>query len=174
MKFEINTKTFTLFRRSLVLIYYPFESRRRRLDTFSSIKNMTSTEAHETSTNSTVSYRIRTGIIPSCFPADRPLVDDTLLSYYVGFYVFPIIFVIGITGNVLNLAVLNSRGMKTKANRFLSAMAVSDLCFLVIMFILNLVNYKPVTTSNGFVWFHYLTKMTFISLANGFSSSSIW
>lgn len=96
------------------------------------------------------------------------------LPYYLGCYVFPVVFVVGFTGNLLNLIVLNSQGMRTKANCFLSSMAIVDLCFLLMMFILNLVVYDNLASSKLFLSFHFTTKMTFIVLANGFSSSSIW
>lgn len=96
------------------------------------------------------------------------------LPFYVANYVFPLVVFFGVTGNLLNLIVLNSRGMRTKSNCFLSAMAVMDLCFLLVMFMINLSVYDVLNSLDGFVKFHFYTKVTFVAFANGFSSSSIW
>lgn len=52
-------------------------------------------------------------------------------------YVFPVQFLIGTIGNILNLIVLNSREMKCKTNYFLSAMATADLLLFLFMIPLN-------------------------------------
>lgn len=95
-------------------------------------------------------------------------------TYYVGLYWFPVIFVIGALGNSLNLIVLNSKGMKSKTNIFLSAMAATDLCFFFVMFFNNLSVFDPLATSQDFMRIYFKAKMTFVVLANWFSMASIW
>lgn len=123
--------------------------------------------------NETVNINFSTGGYPKCLNEIVLFVKGTL-PYFVAYYIFPVVFIVGFTGNILNLIVLTSRGMRTKANCFLSAMAISDLCFLCVMFGLNLAVYDNLTSSDKFIRFYFLTKIPFTALANGFSSSSIW
>lgn len=95
-------------------------------------------------------------------------------AYIYGNFVFPIVFAVGLTGNFLNLLVLNSRGMKSKANYLLSAMAVSDMGFFVFMFLFNLDTYEGLRKSAAFMEYVYWTKIPFTTFLNWFSSASIW
>ena len=101
-------------------------------------------------------------------------------------FVFPIQFCAGIVGNALNLVVLNSAQMRTKTNLFLSALAVADLCFFIVVLPLNLTIYVSPPKANGtaveplapsaalFNSFLSYTHIPSMALANWFSASSIW
>lgn len=92
--------------------------------------------------------------------------------HFVGNYIFPIVFVVGVLGNVLNLIVLNKMHIKCKC--FLSSMALADLCFFFTMFVLNLSVYDCFALSSAFLKLYYNAKVTLVVLANWFSSASIW
>ena len=89
-------------------------------------------------------------------------------------YVFPVQFIFGILGNMMILLVLNSRGMKTKTNLFLSAMAVADFSFFVVRFPEYLRVFDVVTQSYDFMVVFVVTFPTQLAFANVFSAASIW
>lgn len=96
------------------------------------------------------------------------------ISEFIARYIYPMVCFIGICGTVLNLIVLNSKGMKSKTNCFLSAMAVADFCFFAIMLAANLISYEIFSHSEVFLELFFATKMPFNALSNFLSSSSIW
>lgn len=94
--------------------------------------------------------------------------------YYVGVYIFPVVFVIGACGNALSVIVLNSKNMRSKTNIFLSAMAATDLCFFLIMLLLNLSVFDALAESEAFMKIYFEMKMTLLVLGGWFSAASIW
>lgn len=96
-------------------------------------------------------------------------------QYFNRKYVFPVQFVIGCIGNLLNLIVLNSKGMRTKTNSFLSAMAVADLGFFLTMFPIYLqTGYELHFLSLNHKLFFLYSHIVLIAFANWFSATSIW
>ncbi|CAD5220017.1 unnamed protein product [Bursaphelenchus xylophilus] len=53
-------------------------------------------------------------------------------------YIFPVLFVIGVVGNAINLLVLLDKRMRSKTNTLLSVMALADIFFLVFMMVHSL------------------------------------
>lgn len=93
-------------------------------------------------------------------------------QYYFRQFVFPLIFVFGVFGNILNLIIL--KRMKTKSNLFLMLIAIADLCFFVPCFGLNLAVYDTLSSSQSFLRFYFGASVTLTALSNWFSSASIW
>ncbi|VDP28556.1 unnamed protein product [Soboliphyme baturini] len=73
----------------------------------------------------------------SCEPVSYGILFE--LRKIVSLYIFPTVTLFGIAGNALNLVVMNVKGMRTKTNYFLSAMALTDMGFLLFMIPHNLV-----------------------------------
>lgn len=111
-------------------------------------------------------------ILPSCGNRTRVLPPGTVL-YYFGHFV-PVILFIGVIGNILNLIVLNSGGMRNRTNVFLSCMAFADLCFLLIISWLNLATFDGLAVDDGFLGVYTLSKMTVTMLGNWLSGCSTW
>uniref|UniRef100_A0A915JJ50 G-protein coupled receptors family 1 profile domain-containing protein n=1 Tax=Romanomermis culicivorax TaxID=13658 RepID=A0A915JJ50_ROMCU len=89
-------------------------------------------------------------------------------------YFLPLVVVVGVTGNILNLLVLNGKSLvaRSKAKYFLSAMALSDLGFLPVMLLLNLRLYEALASMAGFARWSARTKMTLTFFANTLLASS--
>lgn len=117
------------------------------------------------------SGNMTTGNGPRCLNQMRNPEPGTF-PYYMGNYVFPVVFSMGVVGNIMNLIVLNK--MKTKTVYFLSAIAAADICFFVAMFMINLTAFDSLALNTTFLNFYYQAKMTLLALANWFSSASIW
>lgn len=56
----------------------------------------------------------------------------------------PIVVFIGIIGNLITIAVLSQRRMKSSTNTYLTALAVSDLLYLICFFLLSLQHYSGI------------------------------
>ncbi|TMS38692.1 hypothetical protein L596_005359 [Steinernema carpocapsae] len=120
--------------------------------------------------------------------------NDTMLhlttgdiDYIIQRYLFPVEFVAGVVGNSINLLVLLSKGMRTEVRRsrlltlpllqsnlLLSAMAFSDIGFLVSMLPHCLAPYAIFYTSKTFRYFYYVTKTHINAMANLFSAAATW
>ncbi|OZC10642.1 7 transmembrane receptor [Onchocerca flexuosa] len=69
----------------------------------------------------------------SCLKDKQLLLTNSNLDNFLQHYVFPIQFIFGVAGNSINLIVLLSKGMRSKTNSLLSAMAFADLALLLCM-----------------------------------------
>ena len=86
-------------------------------------------------------------------------------------YIFPVLFVTGLTGNTLNLVVLLSREMRTKTNIMLASMAFADIGFLLATLPSTVREFLPFDGQQQFS-FHVLDY--FLGLSNWFSAASAW
>uniref|UniRef100_A0A7E4VV26 G_PROTEIN_RECEP_F1_2 domain-containing protein n=1 Tax=Panagrellus redivivus TaxID=6233 RepID=A0A7E4VV26_PANRE len=98
----------------------------------------------------------------------------TNVDYIIQHYIFPIQFILGVSGNSLNLLVLLSSSMKNQANTLLSAMAFADLAFLFCMVPFSLASFEPFYTNWKFRNFIYFYKIHGTPIANMFSAAATW
>lgn len=99
------------------------------------------------------------------------ILPDTF-HYYILAYAWPLIILVGIMGNCINLAVLLK--IKSKCHWFLTCMAAADILFFVCMFPKSLSAYSVVFVQNWFRLFHFFLTPTLLVFTNWFSSSSCW
>lgn len=100
------------------------------------------------------------------------LFEPDTLSYNFAKYIFPIIFAVGVVGNVLNIIIFQR--LRTKSNLFLLIIAVADLCFFIPTFFLNLTVYDSLATSQKFLHVYFNANAVMVALGNWFSTASIW
>ncbi|CAD5232935.1 unnamed protein product [Bursaphelenchus xylophilus] len=96
------------------------------------------------------------------------------LEKYVQLYLFPCLIVFGILGNALNLTVLLNKRMRSRANTFLSLLAISDIAFLVFLTPHVLATFHFLYVNYYFRWFYFHTKIHWLALANWMSAVAIW
>jgi len=82
----------------------------------------------------------------------------------------PIVIVFGVVANAINIAVLTRRSMKSSTNHYLSALAVYDVCYLALVFIIILRHYAVVASSGWYnrYWLHAMW------LGNNCSNTGVW
>jgi len=82
----------------------------------------------------------------------------------------PIVIVFGIVANSINIAVLTRRSMKSSTNHYLSALAVYDVCYLSLVFIIIMRHYGNVASTAWYnrCWPHAMW------LSNTCSNTAVW
>uniref|UniRef100_A0A0K0E4V5 G_PROTEIN_RECEP_F1_2 domain-containing protein n=1 Tax=Strongyloides stercoralis TaxID=6248 RepID=A0A0K0E4V5_STRER len=96
------------------------------------------------------------------------------IDYLISSYIYPILILLGLLGNCLNLLVLLSKGMRNQANLLLSAMAFSDLSVIVLHIPEWLSTYAPIRSNLIFRIFYFKTFVYRLWFKNAFSMSSCW
>lgn len=102
------------------------------------------------------------------------LQDAGSVHFYALHFVFPVQLLVGVVGNGLNLAILNSYAVRTKARTFLACLAASDLAFLLCFLPEFLSTFPGPVTSPAFRQAYFALRMPATTAANAFSAASIW
>uniref|UniRef100_A0A1I8ESP3 G-protein coupled receptors family 1 profile domain-containing protein n=1 Tax=Wuchereria bancrofti TaxID=6293 RepID=A0A1I8ESP3_WUCBA len=68
-----------------------------------------------------------------CLTNQQMRLHGNEVEKYLQRFLYPCIVILGITGNVLNLTVLLNRSMRSRSNIFLSALALADIIFLLLL-----------------------------------------
>lgn len=76
-----------------------------------------------------------------------------LTRFTVQKVITPALVCFGVIGNLVNIAVLTRRWMKSSTNCYLTALAVYDVLYLVLAYILSLSHFDSVRTSDLFIRF---------------------
>lgn len=85
----------------------------------------------------------------------------------------PLVVACGIAGNLVNMAVLTRRWMKSSTNRYLTALAFCDVIYLSLVFTMSLSHYESldVQSSNVYQRYQYTIGRP---LTNTFSNVGVW
>uniref|UniRef100_A0A915PPP0 G-protein coupled receptors family 1 profile domain-containing protein n=1 Tax=Setaria digitata TaxID=48799 RepID=A0A915PPP0_9BILA len=110
----------------------------------------------------------------SCLKDKQLLLTNSNLDDFLQHYVFPVQFILGVAGNSTNLIVLLSKGMRSKTNSLLSAMAFADLALLFCMLPHSLASFEIAYRSYTFRYFYYVSKRQLNAFANFFSAAATW
>ncbi|KAK2149633.1 hypothetical protein LSH36_443g02012 [Paralvinella palmiformis] len=83
----------------------------------------------------------------------------------------PLVLAVGVTGNVMNIAVLTRRWMRSSTNYYLTILAVYDVLYLIFVFTLIVKHYVDVT---GLKWYNYYKYHFGIPATNTCSNTAVW
>uniref|UniRef100_A0A0N5AV37 G_PROTEIN_RECEP_F1_2 domain-containing protein n=1 Tax=Syphacia muris TaxID=451379 RepID=A0A0N5AV37_9BILA len=109
-----------------------------------------------------------------CYTDEERLLSGSKLEYYIFTIVFPPICLMGLAGNMLNLVVLLSKEMKSRANSLLACLAFCDIAFLLLMIPHSLANIPAIGLSYYFRIYYLPMKVNLITFANWSSAAAIW
>lgn len=83
----------------------------------------------------------------------------------------PTLVTFGVVGNVVNIAVLTRRWMKSSTNCYLTALAVYDILYLLLALLLSLNHYGSIGNRD---WYVSLRRPVALPLTDTFSNTGVW
>ncbi|CAL4108643.1 unnamed protein product, partial [Meganyctiphanes norvegica] len=83
----------------------------------------------------------------------------------------PIVLMVGLVGNAVTIIVLTRRQMRSTTNLYLTALAISDLMYLVFTFLLSFSHHDGIHKETVHYYHFYRYALWFV---DGSSSTSIW
>ena len=100
-----------------------------------------------------------------------PLVAELATTRFVVQRVLmPVVIAFGIIANIINIAVLTRRSMTSSTNHYLSALAVYDVLYLALVFVIILHHYAAVASS---AWYNRCRPHA-MWLSNTCSNTAVW
>ena len=100
-----------------------------------------------------------------------PLIAELATTRFVVQRVLmPIVIALGVIANIINIAVLTRRSMKSSTNHYLSALAVYDVVYLALVFVIILRHYAAVASSSWYrrCWLYVMC------VSNTCSNTAVW
>ncbi|XP_046396197.1 FMRFamide receptor isoform X2 [Ischnura elegans] len=111
--------------------------------------------------------------IPVVYDEVKPYEDFLDGSrFWIQRVIVPIVVFIGFLGNVATMAVLTRRRMRSSTNVYLTALAASDLLYLVFMFTMSMTHYPKFPPPFHEIYWRYYPFG--IWLTDATSSTSVW
>uniref|UniRef100_A0A914WYW7 G-protein coupled receptors family 1 profile domain-containing protein n=1 Tax=Plectus sambesii TaxID=2011161 RepID=A0A914WYW7_9BILA len=109
-----------------------------------------------------------------CLTEEQMRLAGTAFESFLMRYVFPVVFVFGVLGNLTNLCVFLHPKMSSRSNILLAALAIADVAFLLLVLPHSLANYDYFALSNSFRVVYFYAKTHLVAFANWFSACSVW
>lgn len=94
---------------------------------------------------------------------------DTM-RFWVQKVLVPFIVTIGIVGNSVTIVVLTQRRMRSSTNLYLTALATSDVLYLIFSFTLSLIHYPPINEAYSYLQYYGYGLM----MTDFVSNTSVW
>ncbi|KAK8742479.1 hypothetical protein OTU49_001905 [Cherax quadricarinatus] len=92
--------------------------------------------------------------------------------YVVQRVLVPVVLIVGVVGNAVTIVVLTRRQMRSSTNNYLTALAISDLLYLVFIFSLSIRHHPGMSRPHHWFYWHYSRYALWLTDAS--SSTSIW
>ncbi|XP_069156361.1 FMRFamide receptor [Procambarus clarkii] len=92
--------------------------------------------------------------------------------YVVQRVLVPMVLIVGVVGNAVTIVVLTRRQMRSSTNNYLTALAISDLLYLVFIFSLSFRHHPGMSRPHHWFYWHYSRYALWLTDASG--STSIW
>ncbi|ODM90233.1 FMRFamide receptor [Orchesella cincta] len=90
--------------------------------------------------------------------------------FWVQYVLFPIVVIIGVMGNAVTIYILTRKPMRSSTNVYLTALAVSDLLYLLFSFSMSWRHFPIVNT----IWFYWWYSPIGLWITDASSSTSVW
>lgn len=89
--------------------------------------------------------------------------------FWVKRLLYPLIMCVGVIGNGITIVILTRRRMRSSTNHYLTALAFSDLFYLIFVFTLNLDHYGSMHSYAYYSYWRYALMLT-----DACSNTSVW
>ncbi|WKY02506.1 hypothetical protein Q1695_016071 [Nippostrongylus brasiliensis] len=109
-----------------------------------------------------------------CFSDDQLRLSGSQLEHLFNTVIFPPLCALGIVGNTLTIMVLVSNDLMSRANIFLTCLAVCDVCLLILMIPHSMAHFDYFAFSHFFRYPYLRSKIHLVAFANWSSAVSIW
>ncbi|XGW13474.1 hypothetical protein V3C99_000082 [Haemonchus contortus] len=109
-----------------------------------------------------------------CFSDDQLRLSGSQLETFLNTVVFPPLCAFGIVGNTLTIMVLISNDLMSRANIFLTCLAICDVCLLILMIPHSMAHFDYFAFRLFFRYPYLRSKIHLFALANWTSAVSIW
>ncbi|CAI2349812.1 unnamed protein product [Caenorhabditis sp. 36 PRJEB53466] len=109
-----------------------------------------------------------------CLPESQLRLSGSDLESFLYTVLFPPICLFGIVGNALTILVLVNNDFMSRANIFLTCLAVCDVSFLLLIIPHSLANFDRFSLNYTFRYLYLPSKMHLIAFANWTSAVAIW
>lgn len=137
-----------------------------------SADDSSSTDYSITGWNSTSSSSMMTTIQSTS--GSRPLVGELKMTrLVVQRFLTPTVVACGVAGNLINIAVLTRRWMKSSTNRYLTALAFCDVMYLILVVTISLPHYESLDVGSSAIYqrYHFIVGRP---LTDTFSNAGVW
>ena len=102
---------------------------------------------------------------------DRIMYQVGITRFIVWRILVPMTVAFGVIGNLISMAVLTRRSMRTSTNVYLTALALCDVLYLVFAFSLGLKHYQTIKES---LYYKRFRKPFGMALTDTFSNTGVW
>ncbi|VDP01061.1 unnamed protein product [Heligmosomoides polygyrus] len=109
-----------------------------------------------------------------CFSEDQLRLSGSHLEHLFNTVIFPPLCMLGIVGNTLTIMVLVSNDLMSRANIFLTCLAVCDVCLLILMIPHSMAHFDYFAFNLFFRYPYLRSKIHLVAFANWSSAVSIW
>ncbi|KAK6043814.1 hypothetical protein COOONC_18680 [Cooperia oncophora] len=109
-----------------------------------------------------------------CFSDDQLRLSGSELEHFFNTVVFPPLCAFGLVGNTLTIMVLISNDLMSRANIFLTCLAVCDVCLLILMIPHSMAHFDYFALNLFFRYPYLRSKIHLFAFANWTSAVSIW
>ncbi|CAB3402224.1 unnamed protein product [Caenorhabditis bovis] len=109
-----------------------------------------------------------------CLPESQLRLSGSNLESFLYTILFPPICVFGLVGNALTVMVLLNNDFMSRANIFLTCLAVCDVSFLLLIIPHSLANFDTFAFNYTFRYLYLPSKIHLIAFANWTSAVAIW
>lgn len=75
--------------------------------------------------------------------------------YVVQRILVPVVLVLGVVGNTVTIVVLTRRQMRSSTNSYLTALAISDMLYLIFIFSLSIQHHPGMNRPHHWFYWHY-------------------
>lgn len=120
-----------------------------------------------------ISYNVTTET-PNDLEIDKMKLSLEEMRFVVQLILVPIVAFIGVFGNVTTIAVLTRKTMRSSTNYYLTALAFSDMMYLIMFFILSISHHPGMNGSHAMFYWQFFKYALWINDASSEYNNTLY